>query len=160
MKSSTEDAVVRTELRNLLLSVNFGNATAVTLTMRKRVGGRVADEIVASENLLHFRNRLNQAVLGSRAKRYGAKLLMVAVREMSADHRLHYHCIIDRPYHCSLERFSHIIREQWSKTDFGYHQIDIQDQADTGWTDYILKQRQKSSLLDSIDWANCHLTAE
>jgi hypothetical protein len=160
MNYTPEEAIFRTELRNLLLSVHFTNPTAVTLTMRKRVGGRVADEIVASENLLHFCNRLNHAVLGSRAKRYGAKLLMVAVREMSADHRLHYHCIIDRPYHCSLQRFSGIIREQWSKTDFGYHHIDIQDQADTGWTDYILKARQKQSLLDSIDWRNCCLTAE
>ena len=156
MKSSTEDAVVRTELRNFLLSVGFNNPTAVTLTMKKRVGGRVADEIVASENLLHFCNRLNHAVLGSRAKRYGAKLLMVAVLEKSADHRLHYHCIIDRPYHWSFERFAGLIREQWSKTDFGYDQVDIQDQADAGWTDYILKARQKNSLLDSIDWANCH----
>jgi len=85
--------------------------------------------------------------------------LMVVVLECSADNRLHYHCIIDRPYHCSFETFSAIVREQWSKTDFGYHQVDIQDQADTGWTDYILKQRQKSSLLGSIDWENSFLTA-
>jgi hypothetical protein len=53
-----------------------------------------------------------------------------------------------------------MIREQWWKTDFGYHQVDVQDQSDAGWTDYILKQRQKRSLLDSIDWTNCHLIAE
>jgi hypothetical protein len=53
--------------------------------------------------------------------------------------------------------WSAIIRDQWPSTDFGCHQVDIQDQSDRGWTDYILKQRQKDSLLDFIDWANCHL---
>jgi hypothetical protein len=158
MTAAIRDA--EAELRKLAHSVRFENPVAVTLTMKKRAAGRLADEIVASENLLHFRNRLNHIILGSRAKRYGAKLPMIAVREVSADHRLHYHCIIDRPYHCSLDRFSEVIREQWSKTDFGYHQIGIQDQADAGWTDYILKARQKQSLLDSIDWRNCSLTAE
>jgi hypothetical protein len=84
---------------------------------------------------------------------------MVAVVETSADDRLHYHCIIDRPYYCSFERFSAIVREQWRRTDFGYDPVHIQDQANEGWTDYLLKQRQKSSLLDSIDWDNCQLIA-
>ncbi len=80
------------------------------------------DEIKASANFRHFRNRLNHAVLGSRSKRHGAQLLMMAVLELSADSRLHYHCIIDRPYYWSLERFSALVREQWWKTDFGYQQ--------------------------------------
>lgn len=148
------------ELRDLLHSAKFRNPVAVTLTMKKRAGSQAADPIVASNNFRHFRNRLDHAVLGSRAKRYGARLPMIAVLEMSADHRLHYHCIIDRPYHCSFDRFGGVVREQWQKTDFGYRQVDIQDQSDSGWTDYLLKQRQKVSLLDSIDWTNCHLIAE
>ena len=146
-----------TELRQLLQSVKFTNPTAVTLTMKKRAGSQVADPINASGNFRHFRNRLDHAVLGSRAKRYGVRLVMIVVLETSADQRLHYHCIIDRPYHCSFDKFGGIIREQWLKTDFGYREVDVQDQPDLGWTDYILKQRQKGSLLDSIDWANCHL---
>lgn len=150
---------VKAELHRMVEAVQFTNPAAVTLTMKKRAGGNVIDEIKASANFRHFRNRLNHAILGSKAKRYGAELLVVAVLEISADNRLHYHSIIDRPYYCSFERFCAIAREQWSKTEFGYHQIDIQDQADAGWTDYILKQRQKGSLLDSIDWDNCHLIA-
>ena len=150
----------RDELVRFLKSIKFQNPAAVTLTMKKRAGGRAADPIIASENFRHFRNRLNHTVLGSRAKRHGARLSMVVVLEMSADHRLHFHCIIDRPYHCPFPQFEAIIREQWWKTDFGYHQVDVQDQSDDGWTDYILKQRQKRSLLDSIDWANCQLIAE
>lgn len=151
---------LKSEVRAFLRSIKFENAAAVTLTMKKRSGGRVADEINASENFRHFRKRLDHTILGSRAKRYGGRLKMLVVLERSGDHRLHYHCIIDRPYHCSLERLEAAIREQWLKTDFGYCHVDVQDQPNAGWMDYILKQRQKSSLLDSIDWANCQLIAE
>ena len=151
---------VGAELRRMVEGVDFLIPAAVTLTLKKRAGGNVIDEIKASTNFRHFRNRLNHVVLGSKAKRHGYQLLMVSVLEISAEKRLHYHCIIDRPPYCSLERFSAIFYEQWAKTDFGYHQIDIQDQADTGWIDHILKQRQKGSLLDSIDWTNCQLIAE
>ena len=147
-------AAAEVELRAFLQSIEFNNAAAVTLTMKKRTGARVADDINASDNFRHFRNRLDHAILGSRAKRYGARLGLVAVLERSADHRLHYHCIIDRPYNCSFETFAATVREQWLKTDFGYRQVDIQDHADSGWTSYILKQQQKRSLLDSIDWPN------
>jgi hypothetical protein len=137
------------ELRAFLNSITFENAAAVTLTMKKRAGAKVADDINASANFHHFRNRLNHAILGSRAKRYGDRLKMVAVLERSADYRLHYHCIIARPYHCSLERLEAVIREQWLKTDFGYCQIDIQDQPDTGWFDYILKRRMSFGMKTS-----------
>jgi hypothetical protein len=148
------------ELWAFLQSIEFSNAAAVTLTMKKRSRVRVADDINASENFRHFRIRLDHAILGSRAKRYGVRLRILAVLERSADYRLHYHCIIERPYYCSIERFDAAVRDQWLKTEFGYRQVDIQDQSDAGWTDYILKQRQKRSLFDSIDWANCQLIAE
>lgn len=144
-------------LERLFAAVPFTNPAAVTLTMKKRVGARVADDISASANLKIFRVRLETRVLGRAAKCHGRRLRMVCVLEMSADHRLHYHCIFERPYHCSFERFEAIIQEQWSKTDFGYHQVDIQDRSDAGWTGYLLKLRQKQSLLDSIDWSNCQL---
>ena len=85
----------REELKYLFGSTLFANPVAVTLTMKKRAGGRALDPIAASENFRHFQNRLNRTVLGSRAKRHGARLLMIAVIETSADHRLHYHCVID-----------------------------------------------------------------
>lgn len=147
----------REAVEGFVKSVQFQNPTAVTITMKKRAGARGADTIIASENFRHFSNRLNHAVLGSRAKRYGARLTMVVVLEISADHRLHFHCIIDRPCRYPFAEFAAIIREQWWKTDFGYHQVDVQDQSDAGWADYILKQRQKTSLFDSIDWLNCHI---
>ncbi|MGY4300446.1 hypothetical protein ACVWXN_008541 [Bradyrhizobium sp. i1.4.4] len=146
----------RNILAGLISTMPFENPVAVTLTMKKCAGARAADDIVASENLRLFRVRLETRVLGRAAKRHGRRLRMVCVLEMSADHRLHYHCIFERPYYCSFERFRAIIRDQWSKTDFGYHQVDVQDRSDSGWAGYILKPRQKTSLLDSIDWTNCH----
>jgi len=148
------------ELRTLFDPSQFQNPVAVTLTMKKRVGGRNAGLIVASENFRHFMNRLNHKLLGSRAKRHGARLRTVAVIESNADGRLHYHAMLDRPYYCLFETFKGVVTDQWLRTDFGYRQIDIQDAANAGWTDYMLKSRQKTSLLDFIDWNNCHLSAE
>ena len=101
-------------------------------------------------------NRLNHKILGSAAKLHRRQLKTVAVIETNADDRFHYHAMIDRPSYCSFEQFRAVITDQWLRTDFGYRQIDIQDAADAGWTDYMLKSRQKISLLDSIDWTNCH----
>ena len=148
------------EMRALFDPSRFQNPAAVTLTMKKRVGDRNADHIVASENFRHFIKRLNHKILGSAAKLHGRQLKTVAVIESNADGRLHYHAMIDRPYYCSFETFKGVVTDQWPRTDFGYRQIDIQDAADAGWTDYMIKFRQKTSLLDSIDWNNCHLIAE
>jgi hypothetical protein len=101
--------VCRHELERLINSVQFNAPSAVTFTMKKRNLYRSADPIVASENFKHFRNRLDHALLGSAAKRYGKRLLMVAALEISPDHRPHYHCNIDRPYHCSFQRFRAVL---------------------------------------------------
>ncbi len=148
------------QLRALFDPSQFQNPAAVTLTMKKRVGRRNADHMVASENFRHFMNRLNHKILGSATKLHGRRLKTVAVIESNADGRLHYHAMIDRPDYCSFETFKEAVSEQWLRTDFGYRQIDIQDAADIGWTDYMIKLRQKISLLEAIDWTNCQLIAE
>lgn len=151
---------VETELKQLFDPAHFDFPAAATLTMKKRIGSRNIDLMAASENFGHFMNRLNHKILGSAAKLHARRLKTVAVIESNADGRLHYHAMLDRPYYCLFETFKGVVIEQWLRTGFGYRQIDIQDAADAGWTDYMLKYRQKSSLLDSIDWNNCHLIAE
>ena len=148
------------QLRALFDPSQFQNPAAVTLTMKKRVGGQNADAIVASKNFRHFMSRLNHNILGSAAKLHARRLKTVAVIETNADGRQHYHAMIDRPCYFSFEKFKVVVTDQWLRTDFGYRQIDIQDAATAGWTDYMLKSRQKTSLLDFIDWNNCHLIAE
>ena len=135
----------------------FSHPCAVTLTMKKRSLGEVNDPMRASRNFRHFSNRLSCSLLGSAAKRYGRRLQTIAVIEKNADGRLHYHAAIDRPAHVSFSDFAEAISLHWRRTVFGYRAIDVQDQADFGWTDYILKLEQKDSLLDAIDWNNCHI---
>lgn len=144
-------------LRELFATARFSLPAAVTLTMKKRAGGKLIDSISASQNFRHFRNRLNAKLLGSKAKRYGGKLKMVVALETGIDGRLHYHAMIDRPHYWSFEDFKSTIVEQWQRTEFGYRHIDVQDHANNGWVDYITKYQQKASgsLLDSIDWTNC-----
>jgi hypothetical protein len=120
------------ELRALFDPDKFQNPAAVTLTMKKRVGCRNVDPIVASENFRHFMNRLNSKILGSAAKLHGRRLKTAAVIETNADCRLHYHAMIDRPHYCSFETFKVAVTDQWLRTDFGYRQISIQDAATAG----------------------------
>ena len=138
----------------------FARPCAVTLTMKKGYLGEKNDHIRASTNYRHFSNRLNAVLLGTKAKRYGCKLKTIPVIESNADGRLHYHAVIDRPATCSFTEFEQAVRRQWLRTNFGYYEMDVQDAATSGWTAYMLKFRQKASLLDSIDWENCHLTVE
>lgn len=156
--AAPNDRCVR-ELRAMFDPRHFKRPAAVTLTMKKRVGCRNADPTVASENFRHFMNRLNHTILGSAAKKHGRRLITVAVIKSNADRRLHYHAMIDRPHYCTFETFCSAIVEQWQRTPFGYRQINIQDAADAGWTDYMLKPQQKVSLLNAIDWTNCYLIA-
>ena len=88
--------------------------------MKKRVGGRNADPIVASENFRHFMSRLNNKILGSAAKLHGRRLKTVAVIESNADGRLHHHAMIDRPHCCSFETFKQAVADQWQRTSRFY----------------------------------------
>ena len=138
----------------------FANPAAVTLTMKLRVNGQNIDPMIASREFRYFKKRLDAKLLGSRAKRYGKRLNCFAVVEANAEGRLHYHAIIDRPSHCEFEDFKAAIAEQWSKVSFGYRHIKVKNEPNEGWNNYLVKLRQKSDLLDAIDWANCHLAAE
>ena len=134
----------------------FKCPVAVTLTMKLRANGQSNDHITASSNFKHFMNRLGAKSLRSAAKRHGRKLRVFAVLEQNAEGRLHYHAIIDRPLNLPVEKFAAFIREQWTRSNFGYRKIDIKEQPNAGWLSYMFKSRQKGGcLLDSIDWANC-----
>jgi hypothetical protein len=139
---------------------SIAHPCAVTLTMKKRCLGQANDHMVASANYRHFNNRLCSRLLGSAAKRYGRRLFTIPVIEKNADERLHYHVLIGRPARCEFTLFEAIVRCEWERTEFGYRQMDVQDMATPRWTEYMLKFQQKGSLLDAVDWMNCHLAAE
>lgn len=149
----------KAELHRFVDIQNFTHPAAVTLTMKLGVEGWSNNMEAASANFRHFMNRLNHTILKSAAKRHGKKLKVFCVRESNAEGRLHYHAVIDRPAHIGIEEFTSTIRYLWGRTDFGYREIDVQDNTNEGWLSYLLKDRQKDSVLESIDWENCQLIA-
>lgn len=157
---AASDQQVRAALLDFFDIRKFKNPVAVTLTMKQRVDGQNLDSILASENLRHFCSRLNAKVLGSAAKRHGKKLQILAVLETSADGRLHYHLLIDRPERYDPASFGALVTQQWGRTRFGYFEVDIQHTADEGWLRYILKLRQKHRIADSIDWSSGHMCVD
>lgn len=149
----------KAELHRFVDLQNFTNPAAVTLTMKMVAEGQSNNMEAASANFRHFMNRLNHTILKSAAKRRGKKLKVFCVRESNAEGRLHYHAIIDRPAHIGIEEFTSTIRYLWGRTNFGYREIDVQDEINEGWLSYLLKDWQKDSVLESIDWENCQLIA-
>ena len=136
------------------------NPIAVTLTMKQRINGECLDEIASSRNMRNFLNRLNYQIYGNSFKRFGKQINVLPVLEWDANHRFHYHLIIDRPDRINFLKLDKLITECWKKTKFGYHQIKINQDIDDGWLDYILKERSKTDLPLSIDWDNTSLNRE
>ena len=135
------------------------NPYAVTLTLKQAVVNNGVytkiDAIKASENLRHFRNRLDRSLLGRTAVRKGQRLPCFAVYEGTTEVRPHYHLCLDRPASATFEEFAAKIHLNWQATDFGYHQIDIKPCFDVdGWIKYMAKRRTKTDFASSIDWNN------
>jgi len=69
------------------------------------------------------------------------------------------HAAIELPPHLSALQFDELARECWKKGDWGGPRIEIKDNADRGWIEYMLKPWQKSGLedwSDCIDWESLH----
>ena len=133
---------------------------AVTLTMKLAIPASQGlvhiTEALASQNLRHFLNVLNKRIYGNKVNR-GQRLFVIAVSETDSSGRRHYHLTLDCPPSVNSNDFGQFIQSIWTKTDWGYRQIDCQPFADEGWIDYITKYRSKSNYAHSVDWNNCHL---
>ena len=137
---------------------------AVTLTLRQglAVSNGAADTFVlltrqlASQNYRHFLNLLGSMALGQAAKRFGRRINSISTIEGGKGKRLHIHAVIDCPRDDLLETFPSMITEAWRTTQWGYGQIDIQRDADSGWIKYISKLRDKPDYAAAIDWENFH----
>lgn len=143
------------------------NPVALTLTLKQRVEsnhfkgrfGENLDSVKVSENTRHFMNRLNQSVFGKGFTRYGKRLSVVPVIEGNSFIRLHIHMTLEKPAHLDLDEFRNMILKCWSKTKFGYQNIEIKPiDYYFGWFDYKLKNRSKGEgLHSSVDWDNVFL---
>lgn len=157
---------IQQAFRDFVNCSKFTNPLAVTLTFKQGIPHfesqtptfeRITPRL-ASLNFRHFMNLLNSEVYGNRFKRHGHRLQVVPVLEGVEYTRLHYHCIIDRPNEIGFEGFSNLLRDCWSRTHWGYKEIDIQHMRDHGWTKYISKSRSKAEFDQSIDWENFYLS--
>lgn len=136
------------------------NPIAVTLTLKQvfhsALGSVRLNADHAIRNLRHFLNQLNRRYFKNAFSRYGKRLSVAPILEVSHEGRLHYHLIIDRPPHISVVRFGTDIRSLWQSTDWGYNEVHIDDHPNEGWLYYMTKHSQKPDYDLSIDWMNYH----
>src|SRR5262245_26481881 len=113
----------------------------------------------------HFMNLLDRAIYRNAVRRHGKRLRVIAVVERGAIlenetfGRRHIHAAIEPPSHLADAEFETLIRDCWQRTDWGYREILLRQNADRGWIDYMLKPGQKSGheqWFDSIDLDSLH----
>jgi len=135
------------------------NPIALTLTSKQFSNGSPLDKDKITRDIRYFMNRLNQKVYGKAYLRFKKCLFVIPIIEGNEYIRLHTHMVIERPRHLSSEEFENLIRENWSKTVYGYNNIKFKPSYSyTGWVDYMLKHKSKGEgLQDSVDWENVQL---
>lgn len=102
-------------------------------------------------------NLLNRGVYGKSFLRHGKRVQVIPILEGGDLSRFHYHCVIDCPRpEIDPVSFDELVRDCWSLTSYGYHEVDIQPETDEGWITYISKLRGKPEYDLSIDWENLH----
>lgn len=143
---------LRPQLRDFLHNSDDHYDLAVTLTMKQQDGPTSLDQLEASKNLRHFFNRLNNRVYGNAFRRFGRKVAVISMLEKSISGRLHYHLAMKNPFP-SIEICQEAIEDCWSKTRWGYHEVDVQPIYSTGWIGYITKDKR----IDGWDVENTHL---
>ncbi|WP_246326945.1 hypothetical protein [Burkholderia guangdongensis] len=139
---------------------------AVTLTMKpyreimtnKGLTTQRLTEIEAKENFRQFIRRLNAAVYGNAAKRFGTSVYVIPVIEgIVTDKLLHYHCMMGN-FRGGVDEalIASAIRAAWLQTDFGNFEVDIKPLTSDGWIDYILKEVGIGDA-DNVDYGNVHV---
>ena len=158
-----DNVLIRKSLKEWVNCQDWKSPFAVTLTLKQVVFAKNEAATVrvpistdlASQNFRHFLNLLNRRVFGKSATRYQKSVNVIPVLEGgNGDKRFHYHAVIDCPRNDLAKEFPKMIAECWSKTQWGYTEIDIQPKADGGWINYMTKFRDKTDFGTSIDWMN------
>jgi hypothetical protein len=148
MNAKQKDAI-----RKFLHQTHFTDMVAVTLSLKQNINGECIDKIKASKNVRHFLNLLNKEMYGNRFQRYGKRLEVISVIETSHSGRLHYHLAINNPKPDEPILFAILIEYLWNKTLWGYSEIRIIHNANSGWINYITKLNPH----DEVDWENCYI---
>ena len=132
---------IRDHLRTFLSEHAADHDLAVSLTLKQQDGPTSLTQIEAGKNLGHFLNRLNKRAFGNAASRYGREVPVVPMVERSLSGRWHYHLTMKNPF-TDEDTCRRTIEDCWSKTPWGYHEIDVRPLYDpAGWINYITKSR-------------------
>jgi hypothetical protein len=148
---------------------SWGEFCDVTLTLKQawqtdRGGWVRIDDCGCRQAFRHFMNLLNRAVYRSAFRRHGKRLRVLPVVERGevrtralrswergTSGRWHIHCAIELPSHFDAVALESLIRNCWTKVEWGYGRILVRDGANAGWVNYMLKGRQKSEFDGFLD---------
>lgn len=150
------------EASALWLTATFDRvpSIALTLTFKQRLQWHRLSADTAQQTLRHFLRRLNREGRGKKFRRRRPPLTVLAVLEggcRPGEKHLHYHLQIEVPTDRSPEEFGEYCLRTWAALDWGSdRQNRMAVDADSGWTEYILKLRDKPIFSDAIDVMNCH----
>jgi hypothetical protein len=162
-------SLLKATIFNLFDTSTWRSFCGVTLTLRQArqldSGGWLKiDEYQCRQAFRHFTNLLNRAVYRGAFRRHGKRLRVLPVLEQGAMHssalrstergpsgRWHIHCAIELPEHLDAVTLESLIRNSWSKVEWGYRQILVRDSANEGWIRYMLKRTQKSQFDEPFD---------
>lgn len=104
-----------------------------------------------------FRLRLDRAILGNAASRYGRELEYIPLIEgQGAKQQLHYHCVIVMPSRVTTQEATAAVKMAWLSTGIGGYHIDVQPMYSDGWLNYISKEAWTVKR-DAIDIENVRL---
>ena len=144
---------LKESIRNYIYSLPTKDCLSVTLTMKQVVNNEYLDQEKSVTNFRHFLNLLNKRVYGNAHKRFKKSVSVIPVLEKPFYGRFHYHLILEKPTHIPQNTYELMIVDCWTKTRFGYYEVDVKNIYSNGWTDYITKFVSET---DTVDWVNFH----
>jgi len=130
-------------------------AFAVTFTMKGTDRNDLSTRLRCQQNMRHFLNLLNQRLFKNSYRRYGKRVEVVPVLELSNWQRLHYHLTIVKPDCIDGRAFHELIHECWLDTDLANFENVVKPVADKGWTNYLVKKLNSTA---ELDIENIHIT--
>ena len=153
------DQKLKIQIKKFTSTILNNDVVNLTLTYKQKMfinGVWIdLDRNIMEQNLKHFLNLINSKVFGNGFKRYGKKLKVLTKYENNINqYNKHNHLILEIPQRYDYLTFTKIIIESINKTQWLYHQFDIQKPTShkrkVGWFNYIMK----GNLNNSIDWNN------
>src|SRR5262249_10884922 len=135
---------------SMLDTSHWRSLTAVTLTLKQARRSALpndaasgiwveVNDVQCKNAFRHFMNLLNRAIYRNAVRRHGKRLRVIPVVERGAIlenetfGRWHIHAAIEPPSHLADAEFETLIRDCWQRTDWGYREIQLGQNADRGW---------------------------